>query len=93
MQSILNLGMRFFNKPQAIRNLFFVGSSCVTLGVLRQPTVNLIDNLNSVTPTKVNLTVGIAILLLTSNSIFVYQYYRWFVNSKDNDEQEELNTP
>lgn len=89
MLHFLKFGHQFFFKPQIVRNVFLAGGSAATLGLLKKPTQEFMTNLNTVTPTKVNLVIGIGLLLVASNAFFAYKYFRLLsTNTKDEAPQE-----
>ena len=86
MLYLLRLGQQFFLKSQGARAAVLTGGSIATLGLLHKLTQELITNMNAVTPTKVNLVIGIGFLLLASNACFAYKYFQ-LLNSDGDDEQ------
>lgn len=72
-------------RPGSVRNLFLAGSSCATLGFLSTPARQFMDNMNAITPTKVNITLGVGLLLLASNACLAYLYYQ---SSKSENSEE-----
>lgn len=76
MVQFWKLTQTILSKPNNLRNLFFAGGSIATLGLLSTPTRRLMDNMNAITPIKVNITLGIGLLLLVSNTYFAYFYFQ-----------------
>ncbi len=85
MYHLWSIGQRFFCSPRVVRNVMLTGGSIASFGLLKQPTQELITNMNAFTPTKVNIALMIGFALLASNAFFAYRYFQ-LLNQKKDDE-------
>jgi hypothetical protein len=92
MHQLWKIGQQLVIKPTTIRNLFLAGSSCATFSFLSTPTKQFLNNMNAITPTKVNITLGIGLMLLVSNAYFAYLYYQSSETGKS-EQPDEQHTP
>ena len=90
MHQLWKIGQQLVIRPTTIRNLFLAGTSCATLSFLSTPTKQFLNNMNAITPAKVNITLGIGLMLLVSNAFFAYQYY--LSSDTDTPNQAEINS-
>lgn len=81
MFKMLRISGRFLYQPQLIKRIFLVGSSGCAYGFFKEPARDFMEKLHTIIPAKMDMALGIGLLLLASNAWFAYQYLQMLSKS------------
>lgn len=94
MFQYLKSGCRLFFSSQSMRRIALTGGTAASYSFFKQPATEFINSINAATQAKVNMAIGIGVLLLASNVFFAYKYYQsWGTCSTDEEIQSDDAAP